>query len=571
MTFKRFAEYLARIEAESGRLEIIRMLSELFSELSPEELPKAVLLLTGRVAPEFLGLEFGVAEKEAAKALALALGADEGEVWKRVREVGDLGRVAEELLPEREGGIPLLEVYQELLALAQDSGPGSQLRKRERLAALLKRASPLEAVYILRIVTGRLRLGVGEATILEALAQAVLGDRGKRPLLERAYNLTSDLAYVAELALKGEEALAQVQVQVGKPIRMMLAERLPSPEMIMKKLGRHIAEYKYDGERIQVHYDGERFWIYSRRIENITHQYPDLLEAFREHLKKPYILEAEAVVHDPVTGEPLPFQYVLNRKVKHLTEALMERYPVRAYVFELLYLDGEPLLDLPLVERRKRLESFVPPSERFEPSTARWIETVEELEAFYEEALEVGDEGLMCKKPDGNYEAGKRGFKWVKFKRAAGGRLADTLDVVVVGAWWGRGRRSGTYGSLLVATYNPEEDRFETVSKVGSGFTDEDLQKILPQRLDPLRREEPSPRVWALLEPDVWFEPGLVIEVEAQEITLSPNHTCAYGKVKEGRGLALRFPRFLRYRDDKKPEEATTSQEVVELYRMQWK
>jgi len=339
----------------------------------------------------------------------------------------------------------------------------------------------------------------------------------------------------------------------------------------MKKLGRHIAEYKYDGERIQVHFDGERFWVYSRRIENITHQYPDLLEAFRERLKKPYILEAEAVVHDADTGEPLPFQYVLNRKVKHLSDALIERYPVRAYVFELLYLDGEPLIDLPLVERRKRLEEFIPHTEKFEPSTARWIETVEELEAFYEEALEVGDEGLMCKKPDGNYEAGKRGFKWVKFKRAAGGRLADTLDVVVVGAWWGRGRRSGTYGSLLVATYNPEEDRFETVSKVGSGFTDEDLQKILPERLDPLRREGPSPRVWALLEPDVWFEPGLVIEVEAQEITLSPNHTCAYGKVKEGRGLALRFPRFIRYRDDKKPEEATTSEEVVELYRMQWK
>jgi len=218
MTFKRFAEYLAKIEAESGRLEIIRLLSELFSELSPEELPKAVLLLTGRVAPEFEGLEFGVAEKEAAK--ALALGADEGEVWKRVREVGDLGKVALELLPEREGGVPLLEVYEELLALAKDSGTGSQLRKRERLAALLRRASPLEAVYILRIVTGRLRLGVGEATILEALAQAILGDRKKRPLLERAYNLTSDLAYVAELALKGEEALAQVQVQVGKPIRM---------------------------------------------------------------------------------------------------------------------------------------------------------------------------------------------------------------------------------------------------------------------------------------------------------------------------------------------------------------
>ncbi len=571
MTFKRFAEHLAGIEAESGRLEIIRMLSELFAELEPEEWPKAVLLLTGRVAPEFEGLEFGVAEKEAAKALAMALGRDEAELWKEVRELGDLGKVAQAELPEHEGGLPLLEVYDQLRALAEDAGPGSQLRKRERLAALLKSASPLEGLYILRIVTGRLRLGVGEATILEAMAQALLGDRKKRPLLERAYNLTSDLAYVAELALRGEEALRNVQVQIGKPIRMMLAERLPDAEAIMKKLGPHLAEYKYDGERVQVHFDGERFWVYSRRIENITHQYPDLLKALRAHLKMPYILEAEAVVFDPDTGELLPFQFVLNRKVKHLTEELIEKYPVKAFVFELLYQGGEALIDLPLTERRKRLEAFVPKTERFEPSERRWIESKEELEAFFDLALEVGDEGLMCKRPDGNYEAGKRGFKWVKFKRAAGGRLADTLDLVVVGAWWGRGRRSGTYGSLLVASYNPAEDRFETVTKVGSGFTDEDLQKELPARLDPRRREGPAPRVWALLEPDVWFEPGLVIEVEAQEITLSPNHTCAYGRVKEGRGLALRFPRFLRYRDDKSPEEATTPDEVVELYRLQWK
>ncbi len=571
MTFKRFAEHLAGIEAESGRLEIIRMLSELFAELEPEEWPKAVLLLTGRVAPEFEGLEFGVAEKEAAKALAMALGRDEAELWKEVRELGDLGKVAQAELPEHEGGLPLLEVYDQLRALAEDAGPGSQLRKRERLAELLKSASPLEGLYILRIVTGRLRLGVGEATILEAMAQALLGDRKKRPLLERAYNLTSDLAYVAELALRGEEALRNVQVQIGKPIRMMLAERLPDAEAIMKKLGPHLAEYKYDGERVQVHFDGERFWVYSRRIENITHQYPDLLKALRAHLKVPYILEAEAVVFDPDTGELLPFQFVLNRKVKHLTEELIEKYPVKAFVFELLYQGGEALIDLPLTERRKRLEAFVPKTERFEPSERRWIESKEELEAFFDLALEVGDEGLMCKRPDGNYEAGKRGFKWVKFKRAAGGRLADTLDLVVVGAWWGRGRRSGTYGSLLVASYNPAEDRFETVTKVGSGFTDEDLQKELPARLDPRRREGPAPRVWALLEPDVWFEPGLVIEVEAQEITLSPNHTCAYGRVKEGRGLALRFPRFLRYRDDKSPEEATTPDEVVELYRLQWK
>lgn len=388
--------------------------------------------------------------------------------------------------------------------------------------------------------------------------------------MERAYNLTSDLAYVARLALEGEEALRQVKLEVGKPVRMMLAERLPGPEQIMEKLGPHFAEHKYDGERVQVHFDGERFWVYSRRLENITHQYPDLLEALREVQHGPFILEAEAVVTDPVTGEMRPFQNVLNRKVKHLTPELLEKYPIKGFVFELLYADGEVLIERPYSERRERLERWFRPHERLELSTKRFVETTEELVQFFDASIEAGCEGLVCKKPDGDYEAGKRGFKWVKYKRGIAGKLSDTLDLVIVGAWLGRGRRAGTYGSLLAAAYNPDEDRFETLTKVGSGFSDEDLNEVLPRRLDPYRRGERHPRVWSLLEPDVWFEPVQVIEVEAQEITLSPNHTCAFGAVQEGRGLALRFPRFVRYRDDKSPEEATTTKEVVEMYKNQW-
>ncbi len=572
MTFQRFSEYLSEIESVSARLEIIRLLSDLFRSLDARELPEAVLLLTGKVAPSFEGLEFGVAEREAAKALALVLGMEEKAVLSRVRESGDIGGLAMQLLPEREGTLSISEVYADLRALAEDSGVGSQQRKRERLGKLLESSSPLEARYILRIVTGKLRLGVGEATILEALAEAILGSRKKRPLLERAYNLTSDLAYVARLAPEGEEALRRVKVTVGKPVRMMLAERLPGASAIIEKLGPHLAEFKYDGERVQIHYDydGERFWVFSRRTENITHQYPDLLEALAGVVDRSFILEAEAVVIDPESGEMRPFQYVLNRKVKHLTPELMARYPVKAFAFELLYLDGEPLVDLPYQTRRERLEAFLPSHDRFEIATGRFITTLDELEAFFEQALDSGCEGLMCKRLDAGYEAGKRGFKWVKFKGELGGRLPDTFDTVVVGAWWGRGRRSGTFGSLLVATYNPEADRFETVSKLGSGFTDEDLLSALPDRLLPHRVEAPSPRVRALLTPDVWFEPAVVVEVEAQEITLSPNHTCAYGVIKADRGLALRFPRFVRFRDDKSAAQATTSEEVAALYRQQW-
>ena len=570
MTFQRFVATLLEVERASSRIAMVKMLAEAFRELPPEEVPLAVLLLQGRVAPEFEGLEFGVAEKEAAKALALALGRDEAEIVQAVKEKGDIGAYALEALPRSAGGLTLQHVYDELRAIAEDAGPGSQARKRERLARLVAGASPEEAAVILRTVTGRLRLGVGDATVLEALALAFLGDRGKKPLLERAYNLTSDLAYVARLVLEGEAALRAVKLEVGKPVRMMLAERLPGPEQIMEKLGPHFAEHKYDGERVQVHFDGERFWVYSRRLENITHQYPDLLEALREVQQRPFILEAEAVVTDPLTGEMRPFQNVLNRKVKHLTPELLEKYPIKGFVFELLYADGEVLIERPYRERRERLERWFRPHERLELSTKRFVETTEELVRFFDASIEAGCEGLVCKKPDGDYEAGKRGFKWVKYKRGIAGKLSDTLDLVIVGAWLGRGRRAGTYGSLLAAAYDPDEDRFVTLTKVGSGFSDEDLNEVLPRRLDPYRREERHPRVWSLLEPDVWFEPVQVIEVEAQEITLSPNHTCAFGAVQEGRGLALRFPRFVRYRDDKSPEEATTTREVVEMYKNQW-
>jgi len=570
MTFRRFVATLQEVEKASSRLEMVRLLAGAFRELPAEEVPLAVNLLQGRVAPEFEGLEFGVAEKEAAKALALALGRDEGEVIQEVKQKGDIGAVAREQLPEQEGGLDLEHVYDELRAIAEDSGPGSQARKRERLARLLEAASPAEGAVILRIVTGRLRLGVGDATVLEALALAFLGDRAKKPLLERAYNLTSDLAYVARLALQGEEALRAVRLEVGKPVRMMLAERLPGPQQIMEKLGPHYAEHKYDGERVQVHYDGRRFWVYSRRLENITHQYPDLLQALAEVQSRPFIIEAEAVVTDPLTGEMRPFQNVLNRKVKHLTEELLEKYPIKGFVFEILLEDGEPLIELPYTQRRERLEKWFKPHERLALSVKRYVEDVRQLTDFFDESIEAGCEGLVCKKPDGVYEAGKRGFKWVKYKRGIAGKLSDTLDLVIVGAWLGRGKRAGSYGSLLAATYNPDEDRFETITKVGSGFTDEDLNRVLPERLEPYRREERHPRVWSLLEPDVWFEPAQVVEVEAQEITLSPNHTCAFGVVEEGRGLALRFPRFVRYRDDKSPEEATSSAEVVEMYKNQW-
>ncbi|GIW12093.1 MAG: putative DNA ligase [Dehalococcoidia bacterium] len=565
MTFLRFVRFLRQVEATSSRRATVALLAEALAELPPAELPAAVLLLQGRIAPPFTGIELGLAEIEAARALATAAQVSEETVRQQLSQLGDLGQVAEQLLPPRPGGLTLAEVHTALLAIAHEHGAGAAGRKRAALADLLRRASPEEARYLLRIATGTLRVGVGDATLLEALACALLpAGRTALPLLERAYALTSDLAYVATLAQQGEAALRDVRLQVGKPVRMMLAERLPTPEAILARLGSHQAEYKYDGERIQVHSDGSQFVIYSRRGERVTHQFPDLLAAWQATPHLPFILEAEAVVVDPDSGALLPFQRVLNRRVKHLTPALLEAHPLKGFVFDLLHLAGEDLITLPYRERRARLEAFLPSSPRWALAAARPVASPEELTAFFTEAVQAGAEGLVCKAWEGPYTAGERSTLWIKYKGPTAGRLADTLDLVIVGAWWGRGRRGGRYGSVLLAVYNAQEDRFETISRLGAGFRDEDLQQRLPALLDPLRRQDPPPRVLAALQPDVWFEPAIVCEVQAQELTRSPLHTAGRDQLGE-RGLALRFPRFVRFREEKGPYEATTVEEVLAL------
>lgn len=565
-SFEQFAALLRAVETTSSRRATVNLLAQAFRGLSAEEAPKAALLLTGSIAPPFTGIELGMAEAEAAKALAVAVGLPEAEVRSRLMVTGDLGSLASSLIPPQPPSLRLGDVFDQLRAIAGDTGPGSQQRKREALAALLRRAGPDEARALVRIVTGALRLGAGESTILDALATAYLGGTAATPLVERAYSLTSDLAETTTRAIAGEAALRAVRIEVGKPVRMMLAERLPTVEAIVEQLGPHAAEYKYDGERLQVHFDGHAFRAFSRRIEDVTHQVPDVLEALRPIARAPFIIEAEAVVIDYATGELQPFQQVLNRRVKRLTEDLLARYPLKAFVFDVLHLAGDDLIDLPYHERRAKLEALVKPSQRLATSTATRVADAPALATFYEEAVRAGTEGVVCKALNAAYHPGERGWAWIKYKGPAGGSLTDTLDLVVVGAWWGRGRRAGVYGSLLVAVYNDAADRFETISRVGAGLSDRDLRERLPALLEPLREPSPPPTVAATLQPDVWFRPAVVVEVLAQELTRSPMHTAAADQLGGGRGLALRFPRFVRYRDDKGPTDATTTAEVLRLY-----
>ncbi|MFN3286246.1 MAG: ATP-dependent DNA ligase [bacterium] len=574
MQYTRLAQAYQRLEETSARLKLIEVLAELFGETPKPLLRKVVYLCQGKIAPDFAGVEIGLAEKLAARSVAEAAGVAEDRVQSLLRRRGDLGTVAEELLGERgarRSHLTVQEVFDHLEAIAQAAGKGAQTQKISSLADLLRRATPLEARYLVRTVTGKLRLGVGDASILDALAEVYAGGRANRAPLERAYNICSDLGLVAETLVRGGlSAVEAMEVRPGHPVRPMLAQRLTTGEEILAKLGGVCAaEYKYDGERVQAHRLDGKVVLFSRRLENITEQFPDAVELLQQGLRpRRAILEAEIVAVDPESGELRPFQELMQRRRKYGIEEAARRIPVGLFCFDLLYGEGGDLTRRPYLERRRALERAVRPGDRLQLATWKLVRSVEELDAFFEQAVADGCEGVLCKSvaEDAVYQAGARGWLWIKHKREYRTELQDTLDLVVVGAFYGRGRRSGTYGALLVAAYDPSEDTFRTFCKVGSGFSDEDLAQ-LPQRLRPYQVDRRPPRVDSKLEPDVWFHPAVVLEVVGAEITLSPTHTVAWGRLKEGAGLALRFPRFTgRYRDDKRPEDATTVEEIWDLY-----
>ena len=582
MLFSELVGFYEKIEAISGRIEMTNLLVELLRRTPPEIIDKVVYLTIGEVYPPFVGLELGVADRLALRAIKLASGMSEKEIDRAYKELGDVGLVGERMLAKRSQATLFMEqltvedVYSALERICRASGEGSMETKVQILSGLLASAQPKEARYILRIVTGKMRLGIADMTILDALAILFGGGKEARELFERAYNLTSDIGFVARVAaLEGLEGLKKIKITVGRPIRPMLAERLSSAEEILRKLGgRCLAEYKYDGERMQIHKKSDEVIIFSRRLENITSQYPDVVELVKKHVKADEaILECECVAIDPDTGDMLPFQELMHRKRKHDIHKAIEQYPVRLHFFDILYFNGRDLTLEPIEDRRKILESVIEEDDRVKLSKAIFTDDPAVLEKFFHEAIENGCEGLVVKAlgKEAIYRAGARGWLWIKLKRSYKSEMMDTVDLVVVGAFHGRGRRSGTYGALLMAAYNKEKDVFQSVCKVGSGFTDEDLQK-LPEMLEPYRIPHRHPRVESGMEADIWFEPKIVLEIIGDEITISPIHRAAWGAVREGFGLAIRFPRFTgRYRLDKAPEDATTTEEILEMYRRQLK
>jgi DNA ligase 1 len=504
------------------------------------------------------------------------------------------------------------KVFSTLVKIAKTAGPGSQESKLKLLSSILNETRPRESRYILKLVMGTLRLGIADFTAMDALAVAFTGSKSNRAVLEKAYNATNDLGNIAKtLATQGLDAIEMLRITLFKPVRPMLAERVATTMDALNRMdGRGLAEYKLDGERVQVHKSSENVELFTRRLDKITHHFPDLVDSMRALHVKEAILEGEVVAVDSETGSYLPFQMLMHRRRKHGINEAMENYPVVMNLFDILYLDGSETTSLPLSERRALLEKIIhhkdaggknsSTSERNKNSLPREkvkkgnngadsgeeigiidynqrsklvpqivVQDPAQVEMFMATAIENGCEGLMIKQPDSTYRAGAREYAWVKLKREYQAELADTLDLVIVGALYGRGRRVGKYGALLLAAYDANTDQFQSTTKVGTGFTDKSLAQFF-QDLEKYVLPHRHPRVDTGMKMDVWFEPRMVIEVIASEITLSPSHTAGINSLKEGFGLALRFPKFTgKIRDDKKPEDATAVEELITMYKQQ--
>ena len=580
MEFSILVDSLYKMESTRKRLELTQFLVELFEKTPNEIISKIVYLIQGKLRPDFEGIELGVAERIAMRSISKSSGIPIKKIETEYRKGGDLGHAASIILEQKTQTTFLVEditverVYETLFKIAKLEGSHSQDMKMKYISSLLNDASPLEANYILKLLLGTLRLGVAENTVMDALAIAFSGDKDNRKILQHAYNVSSDLGKVAErIAIGGIEEVKKFEIILFNPIRPMLADRIKSEEEAIEKMGNAFAaEYKLDGERVQLHIEGEKMELFSRSLENISSYYPDIIEKIPKNIQvNNIIVEAEIVAINENTGEFLPFQELMHRRRKYKIEKAVTQYPITVNFFDILYCNGKSCLELNYKDRRKKLEESVKEDDfaRYIPMSI--VTNKNEIEDFMENSINAGSEGLMLKLLDKPYQAGSRGSHWLKLKREYQNELGDSLDLVVIGGFFGKGRRTGSYGTLLLATYDEDEDAFTSICKVGTGFTDEDLDQLY-QMLNPKVTIKKNPRIISEMDADVWFEPELVIEVVASEITLSPIHKAAMGKIRKEAGLALRFPKFTgKIRVEKAVEDASTNEEIIALYKGQKK
>ena len=580
MEFSIIAELFEKMENTSKRIELTNILVELLKKTPKKIIPNVVYLLQGILRPNFEGVELGVAEKLAIRSISKSSGLPIKKIENDYKNCGNLGLTASNILKLKTQTtftaekITLERVYETLIKIANVEGKGSQDLKMKYISSLLNDATPIEAKFVLNILLGTLRLGIAENTVMDALSIGFTGKKENREQVEAAYNVSSDLGKVAEvIAHEGLDGIKKFQISLFNPIRPMLADRIKSEEDAIKKMpAEFAAEYKLDGERVQIHKQVDKIILFSRSLENITKYYPDIVENIGNSLDvNDGIFEAEIVAINENTGEFLPFQELMHRRRKYKLKEAVLQYPITVNFFDVLYFDEKNCLGLKYSERRKILESSVKENNFAKLVPIAIVKNENQIEDFLENSINSGCEGLMLKILDAPYRAGIRGGNWLKLKREYRNELGDSLDLVVIGAYFGKGRRTGRYGTLLLATYNEEKDNFPSICKVGTGFTDESLDQLY-QILSNKVILKKNPRVESEMEADVWFEPELVLEIVASEITLSPIHKTELDIIRKGSGLALRFPKFTgKIRVEKSPEDASTGEEVSSLYKGQTK
>lgn len=575
MLFSQFSVFLKELEATNSRLEMTRKLSQLFIETTAEEIEKAIYLLQGSVVPQYEKLDFGLAERLVFKAMVSSFSLDSKIAKEQFKQSGDLGLTAQHF---RKGSnslfapnesLNLLTVFEKLTILAKQTGTGSQETKLSILADLLQQLDPLSCRYLVRMVLSRLRLGFSEMTILDALSWYLKGDKSLRAEIERAYNVRPDLGLIAKLIkAKGLDSLKSIQPEPGIPILMARAERVNNPEQIIKKIGSCAIEPKYDGFRLQLHKlaSGE-VRIFSRNLEDVVAMFPDLVKAVKTEIKaKSCIFEAEAVGYDPSSKQILPFQEIVQRKRKYQVEEKAKEIPLRLFAFDLLFLNNQSLLTQSYQNRRGQLNLVLAtgPGVTIELAQETLANTAEEINNLFHRAVKQGLEGIMAKKLTGIYQAGARDWNWIKFKHSYASKLVDTIDCLVMGFDYGKGKRTSFgVGAFLVGVLNEEKDQFVTVAKIGTGLTDEEWHHLKDQSQALITNQQPKNfQVAKSNSCDVWLKPALVVEIRSDELTQSPAHSA---------GLALRFPRLEHFRPDKKPSQVTTLAELKKIYHLQHK
>lgn len=581
MDFLTLTEIFEDMHKTNSRLVLIDHLVTLFKRTPVNTIKKIIYLLQGKLSPAYEGDELGLGEKLTIKAIAESSGISVKEVEEKYGRVGDLGDTAKEIAKNKyqqtlvSEKITIERIYSTFEKIAKSTGSQSQIIKLRLVSSLLNDATPLESKYIIKFLLGTLRLGIAEYSIIDALAIAFTGNRNNRKKIEETYNVYTDLGTIAEILSKKDlEGLNELQITPLKPIRPMLAERIMDPIEGLKKGNGMIAfEYKLDGERVQIHKDGLKIQLFSRSLEKITNHYPDIVDTIKKFSIHNCILEAEIVPFHLETKRIQPFQELMHRKRKYNINDVILKYPIKVFLFDILYLEGNNLTQYEYTKRRTILESIVKENKNHTIELVKQIvsSNLNQIERFFRKAKDDGCEGLMLKQLNSKYRAGAREFLWMKLKKEYDNTLGDSFDLTVIGALLGKGKRTGYYGALLLAAYDKNSDNFQSICKVGTGFSDRDLELIYNELKNYVIETKPY-NVNSNLKMDIWFTPKLVLEIIASEITLSPSHAAAYGLIQKNFGVALRFPKYSgRIRFDKKPEDSTNTSELIQLFNRQVK